>query len=46
MTMLVIGLGFLGFGAAVWMLARASGPTRTVAQVLHDTEQTTRPGNK
>lgn len=46
MTILVIGLGILGFGAAAWMLVRASGPTRTVAQVLHDTEQPTRPRNK
>jgi hypothetical protein len=42
-NLLLVALGALGFAAAAWMLARASVPARTVAQVLHDTEQTSGP---
>ena len=46
MTILLVGLGFVGFTTAAWMLARASVPARTVAQVLHDTEQAASPWNR
>ena len=45
-TILLVSLGILGFGAAALLLARASVPPRTVTQVLHDTEQAGRAGVK
>jgi hypothetical protein len=40
-TILVVTLGVLALAAAAVLLARASGPTRSVNQVLYDTEHPT-----
>jgi hypothetical protein len=37
-TVFVLSVGVLALGAVALMLARASSPTRSVHQVLHDTE--------
>jgi hypothetical protein len=39
LTIVVISIGLLALGIAAWTLARASVPARTVAEMLHETEQ-------
>ena len=39
MTIVVVGIGLVALCVAAWMLARASLPTPTVAEMLYEAEQ-------
>jgi hypothetical protein len=42
----VVGIGLMALCVAAWMLARASLPTRTVAEMLYETERSGDPATK